>query len=276
MNGYIIEKYNNMNNAYTSRRFVEEGAKAGIKFNIIGVFDTLSNGKLLINRGRALETADMVINRYKYGNLKDKLADLGRISVNNIEKINKYVDKSRQLGISSCAMTNPVSMLACAGTDMEKIAEYVGFPFVAKGLCGSQGNMVYLIENAEQYAELCKKFSGEELLFQQFIEESRGKDVRMLAVRGAVVGCMQRTAKSGFKANFALGADVTKYPVDADIKKIAMDIYAQTQTDVLGIDLLLGKDGYVFCEINITPGIEGIETAAGVNAAGRIIDICKG
>ena len=32
MNGYIIEKYNNMTNAYTCNRLVEEAKKLGIDF----------------------------------------------------------------------------------------------------------------------------------------------------------------------------------------------------------------------------------------------------
>lgn len=271
--GYIIEKYNNMNNAYTSRRLIEEGRRAGIDFELIGAYDTLDTGECLINRGKALEKADFVINRHKYGNIKDKLAALGEISFNSADIINKYVDKSRQRGLVSECMTMPVSLLAYAGTEFGKITAAVGLPFVAKGLCGSQGNMVYLIENAEQYAQLCARYKDTELLFQEYISTSRGKDVRLLAVRGEVIGCMQRTAKSGFRANFALGADVSIYPADSDIRRIAADIYAQTNADMLGIDLLFGKDGYVFCEINITPGIEGIEKAAGCNAAAAIVGL---
>lgn len=275
MNGYIIEKYTDMKNAYTSRRFAEEGKKAGLNMSIVGVYDVIDTGNGLIFNGRPLSPAKIVINRHKYGNLKDRLAALGEVSVNSSEVINKYVDKSRQRGLTSSAFIHPKSLLAMAGTEFEKIVSAIGLPFVAKGLCGSQGNMVYLIENAEQYEEVCQKFKGEELLFQQFIDTSYGKDVRMLSVRGEVVGCMQRTAKSGFKANFALGADVTKYTADSGIRQIANDIYAQTKADILGIDLLFGKDGYVFCEINVTPGIEGIETACGVNAAGRIMGLIK-
>ncbi|MBQ6554335.1 MAG: RimK family alpha-L-glutamate ligase [Firmicutes bacterium] len=269
--GYIIEKYNNMNNAYTSRRYIEEGLKAGIEFELIGAYDTLDTGGSLINSGKALGKADFVINRHKYGNIKDKLAALGDISINSADVINKYVDKSRQRGLVSPCMTAPRSLLASSGAEFEKITSAIGLPFVAKGLCGSQGNMVYLIENTMQYAELCTEYKDSELLFQEYISTSRGKDVRMLAVRGEVIGCMQRTAKSGFKANFALGADVKNYPADSDIKRIAADIYRQTKADVLGIDLLFGKNGYVFCEINVTPGIEGIEKASGCNAAAEIV-----
>ncbi|MBO5561437.1 MAG: 30S ribosomal protein S6--L-glutamate ligase [Firmicutes bacterium] len=268
--GYIIEKYNNMNNAYTSRRYIEEGTKKGINFEIIGAYDTIDTGDRLINRGKVLEKAAFVINRHKYGNIKDKLAALGEVSVNSVEVINEYVDKSRQRGLVSPCMTAPLSLLAYSGTPFERIEAAVGLPFIAKGLCGSQGNMVYLIENTAQYSELCQKYKDTELLFQEYISTSCGRDVRMLSVRGEVTGCMQRTAKSGFKANFALGADVCGYPVDNDIKRIAADIYEQTKADVLGIDLLFGKDGYVFCEINVTPGIEGIEKATGCNAAAAV------
>lgn len=273
MKGYIAEKYNNMNNAYTSARFMEEGMKAGLDMQIVGVFDTVDTGSALINNGRVLDRAALVINRYKYGNIKDKLAALGEKSINPAEKINEYIDKSRQRTLVSRHMTHPVSLLANAGLPFEAAAEAVGLPFVTKGLCGSQGDMVCLVENREDYAAVCRRFDGSELLFQQFISTSEGRDVRMLAVKGEVAGCMQRTAKSGFRANFALGADVSEYRPDSDIKAIAADIYRQTGADVLGIDLLFGSDGYVFCEINITPGIEGIETACGCNAAGRIIDM---
>lgn len=274
MKGYITEKYNNMNNAYTSRRFVEEGAKAGIDFEIVGAYDTADTPRGLVNRARLLDRADIVINRHKYGNIKDMIAALGDVSVNTAEVINEYADKSRQRGLTSACMINPVSVLAYAGTPFEYIKEAVGLPFVLKGLCGSQGNMVYLVENESRYNELCAVFKDEELLFQEFIKTSYGRDVRMLAVRGEVIGCMQRTAKSGFKANFALGADVSAYKADSDIRTVAADIYKQTHADVLGIDLLFGKDGYVFCEINVTPGIEGIEKATGKNAAAAILKEC--
>ena len=49
------------------------------------------------------------------------------------------------------------------------------------------------------------------------------------------------------------------------------EIYEKTGLELLGVDLLFGEEDYVFCEINVTPGIEGMERATGVNVAGKII-----
>ena len=58
MNGYIIEKYSDMNNAYTSRRLCEEGAKRGIAMRIIGVYDVICAEDALFCGGEMLENAD--------------------------------------------------------------------------------------------------------------------------------------------------------------------------------------------------------------------------
>ena len=48
--------------------------------------------------------------------------------------------------------------------------------------------------------------------------------------------------------------------------------YEQTGLDFLGIDLLFGREKPYFCEINVMPGLEGIEKASGINVAGKIIE----
>lgn len=75
-----------------------------------------------------------------------------------------------------------------------------------------------------------------------------------------------------FRANVALGASVEPYPVTSGIRTIAADIYEQTGLDFLGIDLLFGREKPYFCEINVMPGLEGIEKASGINVAGKIIE----
>ena len=65
------------------------------------------------------------------------------------------------------------------------------------------------------------------------------------------------------------------FEITPEIRQIAQDIYEQTRLDFLGIDLLFGKDKPYFCEINVMPGIEGIEKASGVNVAKRIVETIK-
>ena len=52
----------------------------------------------------------------------------------------------------------------------------------------------------------------------------------------------------------------------------ALCVTEQTGLDFLGIDLLFGREKPYFCEINVMPGLEGIEKASGINVAGKIIE----
>ena len=83
---------------------------------------------------------------------------------------------------------------------------------------------------------------------------------------------MMREAQNDFRANVALGANVKKYPIDCRLQGIASDIFDQTRLDVVGIDLLFGHDGLYLCEINVMPGLEGIEHASGKNIAGMVLN----
>ena len=171
----------------------------------------------------------------------------------------------------------PGYVLGTGLTDYQAIAEQLSEPFVAKGLESSQGTEVFLIENEADFQALGAKYAAhKEYLFEEYIAESYGRDIRFYSIRGEVIACMTREAVQGFKANVALGAGVRAYPVDDYIRQVAKDIYEQTGLDFLGIDLLFGKDKPYFCEINVMPGIEGMERATGVNVAGAIMDTIIG
>jgi ribosomal protein S6--L-glutamate ligase len=274
MNGYIIEKYNNMNNAYTSRRYMEEAKKQDIKLDIIGAHDTYLINNKLYNANDEVKKRDFSIVRFKDGHIRDGIGKMSNYHFNKIEHINSYGDKYVQLkNISSKNMINPKFILGFLGIDYEFVTEKIGKPFVIKTLKDSQGKGVYLINNYNEYTKICGEFKNinKEFIFEEFIKESFGKDIRVFSIQGEVLACVKRKSKCGFKANFALGGDVEIYPLDDDIKKITQDIYNITSMYYTGIDLLLGKDGYVFCEVNITPGIEGVEKVSGCNVARELI-----
>ena len=147
---------------------------------------------------------------------------------------------------------------------------------VAKGLESSMGEQIALIESKEDLDNLYKQYGMEkEWLFEEFITTSFGRDMRFYSIRGEVVACMQRKSKGDFRANVALGASVEPYEITPQIRQIAKDVYEQTGLDFLGIDLLFGKEKPYFCEINVMPGLEGIEKASGVNVAKKIIETIK-
>lgn len=270
--GYLIERYTDMGSAYTTARLLTEAKSAGINLSVVGVEDvTLKNGTLF-HKGQPLTEADFVINRYKYGVLKDCINRLAKHQYNRLEGLNRFVNKANELlALAGGSLCFPEYILGRQGISYEEIADYLGVPFVAKGLLSSQGRQVYLVSGKEAYEKIRNKHGEEELLFQEFVKSSYGRDVRFFMIQGEVIACMGRRAKEGFRANFALGGSVEKYEVDHRIREIGREIYEKTGLELLGVDLLFGEEDYVFCEINVTPGIEGMERATGVNVAGKII-----
>ncbi len=276
--GYIIEKYSCMKGAYTCHRLIEEAVKRGMSLKIIGAMDVTVSDSGLEHGGRRLEPCDFVINRYKYGHIKDEIGALSRRTYNETGIFNKYVNKYMQVkDLKSEGFLMPRYVLGTAYTGYDNLVASLGSPFVAKGLESSQGAEIFLIESPEDFQLLSTKYAPEkEYLFEEYISESYGRDIRFYSIRGQVIACMTREAVQGFKANVALGAQVKAYPIDDNIRQAAKDIYEQTGLDFLGIDLLFGKEKPYFCEINVMPGIEGMERATGVNVAGAIIDTILG
>ena len=274
INGYIIEKYNKMTNAYTCNRLVEEAANLGIDLKIIGIHDTIISEDGLMNNNVRLEKRDFVINRYKWGKAKDEINFLATRSYNPLNAYNKYINKYEQVkNLRSKEFLIPKYLLGTSLLKYEDIFPILGTPFVAKGLESSMGEQIALIEKAEDLQNLSLTYGMEkEWLFEEFITISFGKDMRFYSIRGEVVACMQRKSQGDFRANVALGASVEPFEITPQIQQIAKDIYTQTGLDFLGIDLLFGETKPYFCEINVMPGIEGIETATGVNVAKKIME----
>ncbi len=278
LTGYIIEKYSKMTGAYSCNRLVEEAGKRGIDLRILGVADITVSKDGVFYHGEQVEPCDFVIYRYKHGKMKDAVGALAKRTYNDTSEFNRYVNKYEQLRtITSEAFLIPDYLLGTGYTAYEEIISAIGSPFVAKGLESAQGAEVYLIEDEEQYKTFLSWYPLEkEYVFEQYIATSYGRDIRFYSVRGNVIAAMTREAVSGFKANVALGANVREYPIDDTIKQAAKDIYEQTGLDFLGIDLLFGTDKPYFCEINVMPGMEGMEKATGINVAGTIIDTIIG
>ena len=277
MTGYIIEKYNKMTNAYTCNRLVEEAEKLGIDLKIIGIHDTIITENIIYNKGEKLEKRDFVINRYKWGKEKDEINSLAEKSYNTLDAYNIYINKYEQVKRlkSECFMV-PKYVLGTSLSDYEDIINILGTPFVAKGLESSMGEQISLIEKREDLEDLYKQYGmGKEWLFEEFITTSFGRDMRFYSIRGEVVACMQRKSQGDFRANVALGASVEPYEITEKIRQIVKDIYEQTGLDFLGIDLLFGEEKPYFCEINVMPGLEGIEKASGVNVAKKIMETIK-
>lgn len=110
------------------------------------------------------------------------------------------------------------------------------------------------------------------IILQEFVKKSRGRDLRVLTVGGRAIAAMERRATDGsFKANFSRGGKVSPYEINEELQWLSMEISRILQLDVAGIDFLFDEKGLKICEVNSAPGFQGLESCCEVSIADEIL-----
>lgn len=159
-------------------------------------------------------------------------------------------------------------------TFLEKIADYLGFPFVIKQCFGSFGAGVYLAGNMEEAKAALMKTAGGAAIAQQYIASSFARDIRAYVVSDKVAAAMLRHNESGdFRANVAQGGKADAYTLSEAQAVLAVKTAQLLGCTFAGVDLLFGENGEMtVCEVNSNAHFAGISAATGVNIADKIIE----
>ncbi|KAG6924823.1 ribosomal modification protein rimK like family member B [Chelydra serpentina] len=132
-------------------------------------------------------------------------------------------------------------------------AEVLEFPMVVKNTRGHRGKAVFLARDKHHLADLSHLIRHEApYLFQKYVKESHGKDVRVIVVGGRVVGTMLRCSTDGrMQSNCSLGGVGMMCSLSEQGKQLAVQVSNILGMDVCGIDLLMKDDGsFYVCEAN--------------------------
>ena len=144
-------------------------------------------------------------------------------------------------------------------------------------MSGSQGKGIIKVDSHAQLEDLVDMLdTGKPLIFQEFIAASSGKDLRVFVIGGRVVGAMMRVAAKGnFKANVHQGGTVKPVKISPQVEWLVLETVKIVGLDIAGVDLLIDKNTYKICEVNSSPGFEGLEKALGENIAIKMFLYCK-
>ena len=86
---------------------------------------------------------------------------------------------------------------------------------------------------------------------QEFVNESRGRDVRALVVGDKVVAAMRRTARAGeFRSNIHRGGAATRLELPGDYAGAAVQAARVVGLEIAGVDLLEARTGPMIMEVN--------------------------
>ena len=202
---------------------------------------------------------------------------MGIPTANGSVAIEQSRDKlhSMQL-LAHAGVPMPVTGFAHNIQDIDLLLEAVGGPpVVIKLLEGTQGLGVVLAETRKAAESVVGAFRqiDANILIQEYIEESNGADTRVLVVGGQAVAAMKRMAPAGeFRSNLHRGGTAVAVELTEQQRHIAVEAARIMGLGVAGVDLLQSNHGPVVLEVNSSPGLEGIETATGVDVADQIIE----
>ena len=91
----------------------------------------------------------------------------------------------------------PKTMLAKYPINVDLVEQSIGFPIVIKTLSGSQGSGVFLAESKSKFEDVMELIkasnSNANIILQEFIESSRGQDLRVFTIGGRAVAAMKRS-----------------------------------------------------------------------------------
>lgn len=169
----------------------------------------------------------------------------------------------------------PTTACVFQASDVLPAIDHVGTPpVIIKLLQGTHGAGVMLAESRELAGAIvgALKVANQNVLIQNFVSESRGKDIRAFVVGNEVVAAMRRTAQGNeFRSNVHLGGTSEAVQLDEAYTHAAIHAAHIFGLRVAGVDLLEGKDGPLIAEVNASPGLEGIESSTGIDIADKII-----
>jgi ribosomal protein S6--L-glutamate ligase len=150
----------------------------------------------------------------------------------------------------------------------------IGTPSIVKLQQGTQGIGTMIAETPQAVSSLLETLwaMGQDIILQEYIAESRGRDLRVIVVGRRVIAAMRREAKSGeFRSNLHRGGLGTRVRLDPRYAQVAVAAVKVMGLEVAGVDMLESRNGPKILEINSSPGLEGIERTSGVDVAGAII-----
>jgi len=295
MEGWILGKIKEeeiKEASYEILRFLEVAKKREISMRVLkpGQFDlmvTREDKKSIILNNESVQLPQFLLPRegaatpYFSLAIIRQLERLGIPTFNSSSSIEVVKDKlyTQQI-LATSNLPVPKTMLARSPLNINLIDKMIGFPVVVKTISGAQGSGVFLCENKGHLEDLMQLIDTAKtttnFIIQEFIHNSRGRDLRVFVVGGRIVACMERVSKDGsFKANFSRGGEVKEYPVNEEIEWLATESSRILGLDITGVDLLFDGEHFKVCEANSSPGFKGLEKCCPISVPDIIFDFIQ-
>ena len=260
---------------YEAERLFEEFEKLGVDVSVVRLDKypaIISDGKISIDF-----FADFFVYLDKDKYVLTMLEKSGAKVFNNARAIQTCDDKmSTYIALSDNGVPMPKTLpgILCYNQNekikeknIEKIEKELAYPLIVKESYGSLGKRVYLVKNREDLLITLETVKTKPHLLQEFVEESRGRDLRVIVVGQKYVGAMERFSDVDFRSNVGAGGKGRKADASDEIKNLSEKIAKILNLDYCGIDFLYKDGGVTVCEVNSNAYFFTFEKVTGINVA---------
>jgi ribosomal protein S6--L-glutamate ligase len=271
---------------YSTKRLIEAAEARGHEVRVLDYIRCYMNitakQPSIHYQGETLPMFDAIIPRIGashtfYGTaIVRQFETLGTYSLNSSIAITRSRDKlrSQQLLVMK-GIDMPITGIASVPGDVDGLINTVGgAPLVIKLTEGTQGVGVVLAKTkkaAESVIQMLMSLK-ENIIIQEYIEESGGADIRCFVVGDKVIAAMERKAAPGeFRANIHQGGSAHLVKITKKEREVAIKAAKVMGLTMAGVDILRSNRGPLVLEINSSPGLEGIEAATDKDIADLII-----
>lgn len=207
---------------------------------------------------------------YPLGAVLRMLENNGAVCVNGSRTLDITRDKLLTYQLAEAAVPDlPVvrTILVSANQTADELIAHLGLPMVLKIAHGSAGKGVTLVETREALEAELKDYAagkaGDELLAQEAITTSRGRDLRMVVGDGEVLYSYVRVNDNGFRSNVHQGGRIEAFDPPASLVERTIRLAEMAGLKYGSVDYLFGKtpDDFILCELNSMPGTAFLEKA---------------
>lgn len=273
MNGWILYKDNG--NLHRSEKnditdFLKYGKKLGLKILIIDpetidfICDYEEKSTCFFIEGKSIKNPDFVIPYQGVQNtnqtllLLDALQNIGVFVLNTAQSIRSCKSKVEQIIIlASNKIPYPKSVFIKSPADFVAKCKLIEYPALLKPVEGTQGMGIILIENETLLIDIAnyvrQNVVDNIFMVQRFIEESKGKAIRLVILNGKIISSYYKISHTSYKVNAALDAQIVQFQPNKQLSAIGIATAKAFGLDLAGVDVLESKQGYLVCDVNSAP-----------------------
>jgi len=273
MNGWLLRKPEKMEDR-TIQKIMRVVEKHQINLKVVDptkihVFcDAEFDGKIFVG-DEVMEAPDYVIaaffteKNYHTASVLKMLESHGVFCINTYDCIRSVDDKLltiQKIVASTAGVRFPKTLLLTHEITANFVSRHFSYPVVVKVMHGSKGKGVVLIHSEKELDNLINVNTasdfGDEVIIQECITSSKGRDLRLIICDGKCATSYVRENPNSFRSNVAGGGSITAYPLPESLRIVGEEIASVLEMNLGSVDFLFGEnETFYFCEANAMPGV---------------------